>query len=204
MRRFIVGWLSDSIRFGLGLTLALAALQLPALTHAYTVALLQVAEGTRRDIDQRKEIARQHYRWNDTMTDAAAVDALRPLEPANAEGLAASIRREETLRDSHRSLLATPELLRPLKAACALVADMGTEAREVLRIAWATHVPQVVISTAAAVYGLAGLMLGLLLAQLLLSLLGAFWQPGSRQKPPRAPAERRRPILSPSPREPLP
>lgn len=202
MRRFIAGWLSDSIRFGLGLALALAALQLPALTHAYTVALLQVAEGTRRDIDQRKEIARQHYRWNDTMADAAAVDALRPLEPANAEGLAASMRREELLRDSHRRLMATSELLRPLKAGWELATGMGAEAREVLRIAWATHVPQVVISTGAAIYGLAGLMLGLLLAQLLLSLLGALWRPEPRQKTLRSPAERRRPTLS--PRDPLP
>ncbi|MBC9176404.1 DUF2937 family protein [Pseudoroseomonas ludipueritiae] len=202
MRRFIAGWLSDSIRFGLGLALALAALQLPALTHAYTAALLQVAEGTRRDIDQRKEIARQHYRWNEALADAAAVDALRPLEPANAEGLAASMRREELLRDSHRRLLATPELLRPLKAGWALATDMRTEAREVLRIAWATHVPQVVISTAGAIYGLAGLMLGLLLAQLLLSLLGAMWPPRPGPKPLRSPGERRRPTLP--AREPMP
>lgn len=195
MRRFIAGWLSDSLRFGLGLALALAALQLPALTHAYTAALLQVAEGTRRDIDQRKDIARQHYRWNDTMADAAAVEALRSLEPANAEGLAASARREQLLRASHQRLMATPELLRPLKAGWELATDLGTEAREVLRIAWATHVPQVVLSTAGAIYGLAGLMLGLLLAQLLLSLLGALWRPGAKPKPLRSPPERRRPSL---------
>lgn len=202
MRRFIAGWLSDSIRFGLGLALALGALQLPALTHAYTAALLQVAEGTRRDIDQRKEIARQHYRWSEAMADSAAVEALRPLEPSNAEGMAASIAREGSLRDSQRRLLATPELLRPLKAGWELATGMDNEAREVLRIAWATHVPQVVISTAGAIYGLAGLMLGLLLAQLLLSLLGALWRPRPRPKPLRGPAERRRPTLP--ARDPLP
>jgi hypothetical protein len=194
MRRFIAGWLSDSIRFGLGLMVALAALQLPALTHAYTAALLQVAEGTRRDIDQRKEVARQYYRWADAPADAAAVEALRPLEPANAEGLAASLAREGLLRDSYRSLMATPELLRPLKAGWELAAGMKAETHEVLRIAWATHVPQVVISTAAAVYGLIGLMLGLLLAQALLTLLGALWRPGTKPLP--APAERRPPTLS--------
>ncbi|MFC7554944.1 DUF2937 family protein [Pseudoroseomonas wenyumeiae] len=193
MRRFIAGWLSDSIRFGLGLMFALAALQLPALTHAYTTALLQVAEGTRRDINQRKEVASQYYRWSDTMADAAAVDALRPLEPANAEGLSASIAREGLLRDSYRRLMGAPELLRPLKAGWELVEDARTETREVLRIAWATHVPQVVISTAGAIYGLAGLMLGLLLAQLLLTFLGALWRP--RPKRLNTAVERRHPTL---------
>lgn len=194
MRRFIEGWLSDSIRFGLGLMLALAALQLPALTHAYTTALLQVAEGTRRDIEQRKEVARQYYRWAETGGDAAVVEALRPVEPANADGLSASITRENQLRESHDRLMATPELLRPLNAGWSLLTDSRNEAREVLRIAWATHVPQVVISTAAAVYGLAGLMLGLLLAQVVLTLLGALWRPG--QRPMRGTAERQHPRMT--------
>jgi hypothetical protein len=43
----------------------------------------------------------------------------------------------------------------------------------VLRTAIDTHVPQVVISTAAATYGLVGLMLGALLAQTLIALLEA-------------------------------
>jgi hypothetical protein len=180
MRRFIGHWLSDSIRFGLGLALALAALQVPALTHAYATALLQVAEGTRRDIDQRKDVARQYYRWAEALPDAAAVEALRPLEPANAEGLSASIAREDLLRRTHGRLMATPELLRPLEAGWDLVKENGAEKRQVLRIALETHVPQVVISSAAAIYGLAGLMLGLLLAQLLLAVPRAM----RRSQPP--------------------
>ena len=193
MRRFIAGWLSDSVRFGLGLMLALGASQLPALTHAYTAALLQVAEGTRRDIDQRKEVASQYYRWSETMADAAAVDALRPVEPANAEGLSASVAREGSLRDSYTKLMATPELLRPLKAGWEVVSEARSEPREVLRIAWASHVPQVVISMAGAIYGLAGLMLGLLLAQSVLTVLGGLWRPRPRRVG--TAAERRHPTL---------
>jgi hypothetical protein len=193
MRRFIGHWLSDSIRFGLGLVLALAAMQVPALTHAYATALLQVADGARRDIDQRKEVARQYYRWTDALPDAAAVEALRPLEPANAEGLSTSIAREDLLRRTYARLMAQPELLRPVEAGWDLALNSGGEQHQVLRIALETHVPQVVISSAAAIYGLAGLMLGLLLAQLLLAVPRAMRS--SRTSHRRPPPERRQPSL---------
>jgi hypothetical protein len=197
MRGFIGRWLSDSIRFGLGLLLALAALQVPALTNAYTAALLQISGDARRDIDQREDVARQYYRWTDKTTDAAVIESLRPVEPANAEGLAASVAREVVLRGTYTRLMETPALIRPLSAAWDVLIDDRGAKRAVLATAVDSHVPQVTLSLAAAIYGLAGLMLGLLLAQLLISLPGRRHGPAAMATARAVPAEplRRRPTL---------
>ena len=50
---------------------------------------LQIAEDARRDIEQRKASARQFYRGA-AGTDEAVIAALRDVEPANAQALAAS------------------------------------------------------------------------------------------------------------------
>jgi hypothetical protein len=173
MARFLGRWLSDTLRLGLALVLAISAMQVPALTDAYTLALQQIAADARRDIDQRKDIARQHYRWTDAGSDSAVISALRPVEPANAEGLQLSVEREQVLRDTHDRLMERPALLRPLAALQDLLADERGGKRAVLSLAVGSHTPQVVLGTAAAIYGLAGLMTGLLLAQGLLTLLGA-------------------------------
>jgi hypothetical protein len=195
MLRFIGRWLSDFLRLGLGLGIALGAMQLPALAEAYGAALLQVAEGARRDIDQRKQVAGQFYNWQGPTTDTAAVEALRGPEPANAEGLAGSVAREAQLRAAHARLQARAPLLRPLDAAWDWFSGGGgMETRAVLRLALDTHVPQVVLTLAGAIYGLAGLLLGLLLAQALVSI-------GSRRRalpaprPSRSVADRRPPSL---------
>ena len=52
----MTSWSSPPLAF------ALAAMQVPAVAHGYTAALLQIAEDARRDIEQRKAAARQHYR----------------------------------------------------------------------------------------------------------------------------------------------
>jgi hypothetical protein len=179
MGAFLGRWLSGSIRLGLSLVLALGAMQVPALTEAYTAALLQISENARRDIDQRKEIARQHYRWTETGTDTAVIEALRPLEPANAEGLAGSVAREQMLRATYSWLMNRPALLRPLEAAWDIMTDADAGKRAVLRTALNSHAPQVLLGLAAAVYGLAGLMLGLLLAELILAIARAMFR--SRQ-----------------------
>ena len=182
MAGFLARWLSDSIRLGMALVLALAALQIPALTHAYTSALLQIAENARRDIEQRKETARQYYRLPGGM-DEEVIAALRQAEPSNAEGLVVSIERARALRTAYDRITAAPPLLQPVEAAWDVLSDPRADKRAVLRTAIDTHVPQVVISTAAAVYGLAGLVLGALLAQTLLALLEAMARPwGGRHR----------------------
>lgn len=172
MAGFTARWLGDSVRLGAGLSLALAAMQVPAVTQAYDAALFQIAEEGRRDIAQRKELARQYYQLPDG-TDAAVIEALRGREPSNARGLEVSVAREGVLRAAHARIAAAPALLRPMVAAWDAADDPFGSKWAVLRTALDQHVPQVLLGTAAATYGLAGLVLGLLLATLALTLLGA-------------------------------
>jgi hypothetical protein len=170
---FIARWLSDAIRLGLPLVFAVAAMQAPALTHDYAAALLQVAKNGRRDIDQREMSARQFYHLK-AGTDEALIAALRPLEPSNAHSLAVSLDRTRALQAEYERIRAAPPLLQPITAAAGVITDAKGYERAILRTAFAIFTPEVVISTASAVYGLAGLVLGSLLAQLLTSLCGGF------------------------------
>ena len=180
MAGFIGRWLSDALRLGLPLVLALAAMQVPALAHGYAAALLQIAEDARRDIEQRKAAARQFYRGAGD-SDDAVIAALRAVEPSNAQALAASVERARALRAAHDRIQAAPPLLRPVTA----LLDATEEGPRgdkwaVLRTALDTHAPQVVLSAAAAVYGLVGLVVGSFLAELLVSAFGAAFSPGRR------------------------
>ena len=73
MAGFVARWLSDVLRIGVPLAVALAAMQVPALAHGYATALLQIAEDARRDIEQRKASARQFYRGAGDTDDAARI-----------------------------------------------------------------------------------------------------------------------------------
>ncbi|HWL81508.1 MAG TPA: DUF2937 family protein [Roseomonas sp.] len=169
MARFIGRWLGDSIRLGLALFLALAAMQLPALAHGYTTALQQIALATDRDIAERQEIARQFYRLPSTAPEAEIMGRLREAEPANAAGLAASRERAAILRATYDRLVAASPLLQPVMALWDGLRDDRADKRAVLMTTLESHVPAVLLSAAPATYGLAGLMLGLLLAELLLA-----------------------------------
>jgi hypothetical protein len=163
-------WLSDFLRLGLGLTLALAAMQLPAITAAYDAALVQVSEQARSDIAQRESAARDYYGLTGRSEEVIA--ALRTREPSNAQGLETSIAREEALRGAHARIAGASPLLRPVRAAWDLMDDPFGNKSAILRTAVALHEPQVLLGVVAATYGLVGLLLGLLLANLLLALLG--------------------------------
>lgn len=169
---FLARWLSDALHLGLALTLALLAMQVPALAHQYTAALLQITEDARRDIEQRKAAARQFYRTAGE-TDEAVIAALRPVEPSNAQALEASVGRARALRTAYDRIESAPPLLRPIVAAYDAIEDPRGDKAAVLGTALDTHVPQVIISTASAIYGLAGLVLGSFLAEALVSVIGA-------------------------------
>ncbi len=111
MAGFFGRWLSDALRLGLPLVLALATMQVPALAHGYAAALLQIAEDARRDIEQRKAAARRFYR-DAGDADEAVIAALQAVEPSNAEALAASVGRARALRAAHDRIQASPPLLR--------------------------------------------------------------------------------------------
>ncbi|MBP0492806.1 DUF2937 family protein [Pararoseomonas indoligenes] len=169
-------WLSDFLRLALGIGLALAAMQLPALTAAYDLALVQSAGELRRDIDARKEVARGFYGLSDT-SDPDVIGALRTREPSNAQGLENSVAREDLLRSAHARLAGSSALLRPIIALADATDDPIGNKRALLRTTLERHEPQVLLGTAAATYGLAGLLMGLLLANLLLALLGGLRTP---------------------------
>lgn len=178
---FIVRWLSDAIRLGLPLVLAVAAMQVPALTHDYAAALLQIARNGRRDIDQRETSARQFYHLK-ADTDEALITALQPLEPSNAQTLSVSIDRTRTLRAAYDHIQEAPLLLQPITAVADVITDLKGYKRAVLRTAIDIFTPEVVINTASVAYGLAGLMLGSFMAQLLTSLLGGFVRPAGHKR----------------------
>ena len=181
MAGFIGRWLSDALRLGLPLVLALAAMQIPALAHGYSAALLQIVEDARRDIEQRKAAARRFYRGAGD-EDQAVIAALRAVEPANAEALAASVERADALRAAHDRVAGAPPLLRPVTALLDAAEDPRGDKWAVLRTAFDTHAPQVVLSAAAAVYGLIGLVVGSFLAELLVSVFGAVFVSGRRAR----------------------
>ncbi len=168
---FVGRWLGDSVRLGLGLSSALLFMQVPAVTGAYVAALGQIAGEARRDIDRREEVARRFYRLEGAATDEAVIAALRAREPSNAEGLALSVARERALREAHAGLLATAPLLRPVAALRGVLAEGGAGERAVLRTALDGHEPQVALGSAAATWGLVGLVAGLGLAQAVVSAL---------------------------------
>jgi Protein of unknown function (DUF2937) len=167
---FLARWLSDALRLGLALTLALAAMQVPALAHQYAVALLQITEDARRDIEQRKNAARSFYRAMGD-TDEAIIAVLRPIEPSNAQALATSVERARALRAAYDRIEAAPSLLRPMVAVYDAIETPTGEKLAVLRTALDTHVPQIIISTASATYGFIGLVFGSLLAEALISAI---------------------------------
>jgi DUF2937 family protein len=184
MTAFIGRWLSDALRLGLPLALALLAMQVPAVAHGYAAALLQIAEDARRDIEQRKASARRFYRGTGD-SDEAVIAALQAVEPANAQALAASVERARALRAAHERIETAPPLLRPVTALVdAVGGPASADKRAVLRTALDTHPPQVVLSAAAAIYGIAGLLVGSFLAELIVSATGAMFAPGRRGREP--------------------
>ncbi len=180
MAGFVGRWLSDALRLGVPLALALSAMQIPALAHGYAAALLQIAEDARRDIEQRKASARRFYRGAGD-ADEAVIAALQAVEPANAQALAASVERARAFRAAHDRIEAAPPLLRPVTALVDAAEGPGQGDKwAVLRTALDTHAPQVVLSAAAAVYGLVGLVVGSFVAELLVSAAGAVFASGRR------------------------
>ncbi len=169
MAGFLGRWMSDALRLGLSLAVALAAMQLPALAREYATALLQVTDDARRDIDQREASARQFYPAAGD-TDDAVIAFLRPVEPSNAQALQASLDRTRALRAAYDRIEAASPLLRPIVAAVDVVQSPGDDKHAVLWTAVDTYAPQVLLGTAAVIYGLVGLALGAFVAEALVSM----------------------------------
>lgn len=168
---FMARWLSDAIGLVCALACAVLAMQLPALTRDYMSALLQISQDARRDIDQREASARQYYHITDT-TDAQVVAALKEHEPSNAVTLQESLDRAGALQAAYNRINTTPPLLQPPVAALDALRDDRGFRLTVLRTTIASYTPQIVLSLAAGVYGVVGLILGSFVAQAVVSILG--------------------------------
>ncbi len=166
---FVGRWLTQAISIGLSLIAALAAMQLPAMTRDYRAALLQVSEDVRRDIGQREDSARRYYHLA-AANHEAVILALRPFEPSNAESLLASLDRERNLRAAYDRITAAAPILQPVVAAIDVIEDAKGYKTAVLGTMFTTFVPQVVLSVAAAFYGMLGLVFGSFMAQLVIAL----------------------------------
>lgn len=162
-------WLSESISIGLALLFAVLAMQAPAFTREYAGTLLQVAQDSRHDIEQRKTSARQFYGISEK-SDDRFVAALRGFEPSNAETLALSLDRSNTLQRACDRIAAAPLLLRPIVALRDAFDDEHGYKAVIWRTLLGTYGVQIDFSMAAAAYGFAGLLIGSLIAQLLLSM----------------------------------
>jgi hypothetical protein len=168
--RFLADWVSNSLITSAALAGAIVAMQAPALTREYAGTLLQLAQDSRQDVDQRMASARQHYAIPEG-SDAQLVERLRGVEPSNAETLAWSIDRSSTFAEAYSRIAATPLLLQPIVAASdAAFRDPRGYKRNVLQTLLGTYAVQLNFSPGAAAYGVGGLFLGSLLARLLVAL----------------------------------
>ena len=160
------GWLLHSFRLAAALGLALLAMQAPAVTREYQAALLQLVRSSDQEIVQRKASAQRFYGISPGEDDGHFLSQLRAVEPSNAETLAVALDRRRSLRASYDRIEASPALLRPIETARDIAADDGGERRQIARTVLDSFAAQLDLSSAAAVYGLLGLLLGSLLGEL--------------------------------------
>jgi Protein of unknown function (DUF2937) len=171
-------WLLNSIRLAAALGIGILAMQAPAVTREYQAALLQLVRSSDEDIAQRKASAQRFYNIP-TGDDERFIARLRAVEPSNAETLTGALQREKGLRASYDQIERKPELLRPIAAARDVLADDRGPRREIAQTVFESYAPQLDLSFAAAIYGLAGLFLGSLIGELVTAAIAPGRQPAA-------------------------
>ena len=164
---FLRRWLSQSVSIALALLFGLIAMQAPAFTREYAGALLQVAADARRDVDAREASARQFYGIT-AEQEGDLIAALRAREPSNAEMLERSLDRAMKLQEAHDKIEQSAPLLRPLIALRGAIGEGNAYQQPIWQLALSNYNAQLDLSLAAAIYGLVGITIGSLLAQLIL------------------------------------
>lgn len=162
----LAAWLLNSIRLAAALGIAILAMQAPAVTREYQGALLQLVRSSDEDIAQRKTSAQRFYNIP-TDDEARFIARLRAVEPSNAETLAGALEREKSLHASYERIERRPDLLRPIAAARDVFADNSGVRRQIAHTVFESYAPQLDLSFAAIIYGLAGLFLGSLIGELI-------------------------------------
>ena len=173
MIRFVGRWLADCIQLIGMLAGALLFMQIPAFTHTYTVALLQVAQDARHDVDRREADARQYYHLPADADDQAVVAALRPVEPSNAETLLQSMRRAAMYRDTQDRITAAPTLSQPIAAVWDAASRPDADKLGLLSTSLTSYAPQIMLDVNAVIYGIIGLLFGGLVGHALCAVLVA-------------------------------
>ncbi len=166
----LAAWLLHSIRLAAALGMAIVAMQAPAVTREYQAALLQLVRSSDEDIAQRKASAQRFYNIP-TDDEERFIARLRAVEPSNAETLAGALEREKSLHASYDRIEGKPDLLRPIAAARDVLADDGGARRQIAQTVFESYAPQLDLSFAAAIYGLAGLFLGSLIGELVTAVV---------------------------------
>ena len=145
MLRFLGSWLADCVHVTCMLAGALGAMQIPAVTHAYVAALVQVAQDARRDIDRREGDARQYYHLSPDADEQAIITALRPVEPSNAATLTLSVVRAAMFNSTYLQIITTPPVGQPIVAAWDAIQRPESDKLAVLRTSFVTYVPQIAL-----------------------------------------------------------
>src|ERR1700738_3801289 len=128
----LAAWLLHSIRLAAALGVALLAMQAPAVTREYQVALLQLVRSSDKEIAERKASAERFYNIP-TENEDRFLARLRAVEPSNAETLAAALERGHSLRESLRRIEGAPDLWRPIVAARDVAGDETGSRRQIAR-----------------------------------------------------------------------
>jgi len=179
--QFLQRWLADWLTLAVALACALVVLQGPGLAHEYAAALLQVAREARRDIEQRMTSARQFYGIAAT-EEADFLAALHQVEPSNAETLAAAIDHARHIETAYGRIAAARPVLQPIIAAWEVLSAPGDDTAGIRKTLIETYHPEISLTLAGAVYALAGLAIGTLIARAVLALLGGFRGLGDRRR----------------------
>jgi Protein of unknown function (DUF2937) len=162
----LAAWLLHSIRLAAALGMALLVMQAPAVTREYQAALLQLVRSSDKEIAERKASAQRFYGIAPAEDEGRFLAELRAVEPSNAETLAAALERDRSLRGSYDRIEHAPDLLRPLVAARDVAGEETGPRRQIAQTVFDSFTPQLDLSYAAAIYGLAGLFLGSLIGEL--------------------------------------
>lgn len=180
---FLGRWLGQSLTLAAGILALTLAAQAPGFAEHYMAALDQRAQEQRADIAGRIDVARRFYSLPETADARSVLLYLTEREPANAEGIRRSAQRLAALEAAHRRLAEASPLLRPLLALPA-VAGSNAAIADVADSALAGYTPRLSLSLPALIYGFAGLFLGVLLSETVVSLARMpFRRPAAPSRP---------------------
>jgi len=158
-------WITTSLVLAFGLGGAVLAMQVPAFTEHYLAGLQQAAGELDRSVADRLQSGRTTY--NLTGNDRETVAALAPREPSNA----ATLTRDLNRRDSYAAILTATQaqspVVRPIATGWAISNGPEGWNSPVLATALASYEAGIALTPAAVLWGLGGLIIGVLVAQVL-------------------------------------